>query len=131
MHLHIIWDNPVRSLIDRAEFGKGMSFKNKLGFKPANLIRSVEIPMPNAINMTWKRELERAVGGQFQMNRKATIYVTNVNITESHFVVSARNAKDFSNKVANGVLRLRARINNKLTLNNIIDEGYKPHKKLA
>lgn len=131
MDITIIWDNPTRSLIDRAEFGKKLSFKNKLGFKPGSLSRSVQMAMPEKINMAWKRELAARVNDQFQMNRKATIYVQNDKIKHSGFVISARNSLQFSNLVANGILRLRALISGKLTIENIIDKGYQPLKPLV
>lgn len=106
MNLTIIWENPSRSLIARAEFGKGMSFKNKLGCRPTNLRRSIIITLPDKVNMGWKRQLEWDINDQFQYNRKATIYVNGLG-GASAFVVSARNAKQFSNMVGNGILRMR------------------------
>lgn len=123
MLISIYWDNPTRSLIDRAEFGKGMSFKRKLGFKSATLRRQIEVTLPNVINMTWKRRLQSAINSQFQMNKQAVVYVTNADISQSRFVVSARNALEFSNKVANGILILRKKHKNhidKITIKDLI-----------
>lgn len=122
MKVTIIWSNPSRNLIARAEFGKGMSFKNKLGCKPANLKRSIVINLPEKINIDWKRALQSKINEQFQQDRKATIYFTGFKGDgQSCFVVSARNAKNFSNKVANGILRMRGALQH-----NIIGVDYKP-----
>jgi hypothetical protein len=103
MNLQIIWENPTRNLISRAEFGKGMSFKNKLGCKPATLDRTIHITMPDKIDLKWKRELERSVTPQFQKDKKATIHVDGLGF----FVASARNPIELSNRIANGVLEIR------------------------
>lgn len=120
MTIKVYWDNLTRSHIDRGEFGKGMSFKRKLGFKPASLSRSIEITMADKISMTWKRELQAAVSDQFQMNRKGTVYIVGCpNVKQSHFVISARNAKSFSNQVANGILQIIANTKGKNHIDNI------------
>lgn len=124
MKLQIIWDNFTRSHITPAEFGKGMSFKNKLGAKPAMLRRTVEITMPNKINLHWKRELENRISEQFQMNKKATIYFSGFKGDEtSAFVVSSRNSISFSNQVANGILEIRGQAANKNHIENINREN--------
>lgn len=120
MDITIIWDNPTRSLIDRGEFGRAISFKRKLGFKPATLSRAIELYMPDKISMSWKRRLEAAINPQFQMNKRALIYYSGFKGAEkSRFVVSARNCKHFSNEVANGILSIRAKVAGKLHIDSI------------
>lgn len=119
MKVTIIWSNPTRNLIARQEFGKGMSYKNKLGCKPSILNRHIEVNLPDKVNMGWKRELQYAINKQFQQDRKATIFFTGAKKGSSHFVCSARSAKQFSNEVANGVLRMRGDYANKNHIDNI------------
>lgn len=124
MHLTIIWDNPFRSLISTQEFGRKMSFKNKLGFRPASLSRSIEINMTDKINMTWKRQLARAVNNQFQTDRKATVYFSGLKEEkQSGFVVSAKNSKHFSNEVANGILQMRGQAKGLNNFDNITEKS--------
>lgn len=138
MNLTVIWDNPTRNLINRAEFGKVMSFKNKLGCKPASLERYLEISLPDKVNMSWKRKLEYAINKQFQKDRKATIYFTGFKGTNSDefkgaarsgFVVSARNAQEFSNRVANGILELRGNAKGLSTFDHV--SGINPVRKIV
>lgn len=89
---------------------EGVSFKNRVGFfRPVTMHQEVILDVPNSLSLRWKRKVERMLHtkGQFRKDVKALIKVDcpanplkDIGFNEGCHV-SARDAKEFSNRLCN------------------------------